>query len=143
MPEFKETKILLGGPDVTYNWENYLKHGADFLIIGEGEETLLEFTNQFFGDQKYEQVSGLAYWNEQGGMVKNTPRIKIKQVDQLPFPNRKKINLNSYLEVWKERHGKSTLNISTQRGCPYTCQWCSTAVYGQSYRRRKSGTGSG
>src|SRR5690606_15878093 len=24
----------------------------------------------------------------------------------------------------------------TQRGCPYTCKWCSTAVYGQSYRRR-------
>jgi len=26
--------------------------------------------------------------------------------------------------------------VSTQRGCPYTCKWCSTAVYGQSYRRR-------
>lgn len=28
------------------------------------------------------------------------------------------------------------MSISTQRGCPYTCRWCSTAVYGQSYRRR-------
>ena len=28
------------------------------------------------------------------------------------------------------------MTISTQRGCPYTCKWCSTAVYGQSYRRR-------
>ncbi len=27
-------------------------------------------------------------------------------------------------------------NINTQRGCPYTCKWCSSAVYGQSYRRR-------
>jgi len=30
-------KIILGGPDVTYNVENYLKAGADFLVIGEGE----------------------------------------------------------------------------------------------------------
>ena len=29
-------KLILGGPDVTYNCENYLKTGADFLIIGEG-----------------------------------------------------------------------------------------------------------
>ena len=35
-------KLILGGPDVTYNCENYLKTGADFLIIGEGEQTTLE-----------------------------------------------------------------------------------------------------
>ncbi len=28
------------------------------------------------------------------------------------------------------------MTVSTQRGCPYTCKWCSTAVYGKSYRRR-------
>jgi len=44
--------------------------------------------------------------------------------------------LHKYLKVWKKHHGKSTISVSTQRGCPYTCKWCSTAVYGQSYRRR-------
>ncbi len=136
MEEFKETKILLGGPDLTYNWENYLTNGADFLVIGEGEETFLEFSREFFGKQEYNKVPGLAYVNKEGGFVKNLARIKIKQVDELPHPNREKIDLSQYLKVWKENHGKSTLNISTQRGCPYTCQWCSTAVYGQSYRRR-------
>lgn len=136
MDEFKGIKILLGGPDLTYNWESYLKNGADFLVIGEGEETFLEFSNQFFGAQQYAKVPGLAYVNEEGGFVKNQARIKIKEVDDLPLPNREKIDLSQYLSVWKDNHGKSTLNISTQRGCPYTCQWCSTAVYGQSYRRR-------
>src|SRR6476646_7333068 len=32
--------IVLGGPDVTFNCENYLKAGAHFLVIGEGEETM-------------------------------------------------------------------------------------------------------
>lgn len=131
-----KTKILLGGPDITYNWENYLNHGADFLVIGEGEESFLEFLNEHNGQQDYSSILGLAYKNKNGGVVKNQSRIKIKDVDQLPIPNRKKIDLSPYLETWKTHHGKSTLNISTQRGCPYTCQWCSTAVYGQSYRRR-------
>lgn len=133
--ELSECKILLGGPDVTYNCENYLANGSDFLIIGEGEETFLEFIEQFSGSQDYLQVPGLAFINE-GNLVKNKPRVKIKEVDKLPLPNRSKIDLSQYLTVWKKHHGKSTLNISTQRGCPYTCQWCSTAVYGQSYRRR-------
>ena len=129
------TKILLGGPDVTYNWENYLSAGADFIVEGEGEETFYEFVRAVKSDQNYSEITGLIY-KDAAGFHKNKPRIKIKEVDQLPMPNRKKIDLNPYLNAWKTNHGKSTLSISTQRGCPYTCQWCSTAVYGQSYRRR-------
>lgn len=129
------TKILLGGPDVTYNWENYLAAGADFIVEGEGEETFYEFIRAVKSDQNYSEITGLIY-KDAAGFHKNKPRIKIKEVDQLPVPNRKKIDLNPYLNAWKTNHGKSTLSISTQRGCPYTCQWCSTAVYGQSYRRR-------
>ena len=44
--------------------------------------------------------------------------------------------MQNYLDTWKNNHGQSSMTISTQRGCPYTCKWCSTAVYGQSYRRR-------
>lgn len=132
----KNVKILLGGPDVTYNWESYLANGADFLVIGEGEETFLDFITALNADQNYDNIPGLAFVNKQGETIKNQTRIKIKQVDEIPFPNRKKIDLSKYLDTWKTYHGKSTLNISTQRGCPYTCQWCSTAVYGQSYRRR-------
>ena len=42
-------KIILGGPDVSYNVENYLQSGADFLIIGEGEETTYELCNAKIG----------------------------------------------------------------------------------------------
>lgn len=136
IPGLTKTKILMGGPDVSYNWENYLSHGADFLVIGEGEETFYEFCEAFYGLQEYSKIPGLAFINEVGKMTKNQARVKIKQVDELPMPNRKRIDLEKYLEVWEKHHGKRTVNVSTQRGCPYTCKWCSTAVYGQSYRRR-------
>src|SRR5690606_22619334 len=68
--------------------------------------------------------------------IQTPERTKIKSIDELPVPSRDKIDLEKYLKCWKDHHSKSSVSISTQRGCPYTCKWCSTAVYGQSYRRR-------
>lgn len=128
-------KIVLGGPDITYNCENYLKTGVDFLIIGEGEETTLELYKAIINNTDYSTIAGLAYL-ENGLVKKTSPRIKMKDLSNLPLPNRSAIPINKYLNTWKTHHGKSSITVSTQRGCPYTCKWCSTAVYGQSYRRR-------
>lgn len=128
-------KIVLGGPDLTYNVENYLKAGADFLVIGEGEETTFELYNAIVNNYNFNEIDGIAFL-ENGTIVQTKPRTKFKELDQLPLPNRKAINMQNYLDTWKTNHGQSSMTISTQRGCPYTCKWCSTAVYGQSYRRR-------
>lgn len=130
-----ETKIILGGPDVTYNYEKYLKAGADFIVIGEGEETMFELVSAIRDRESFSEISGIAF-KQAGEYVKNTARTKIKNINELPFPDREGIDLQAYLDVWKKHHGQSTISVSTQRGCPYTCKWCSTAVYGQSYRRR-------
>ena len=52
------------------------------------------------------------------------------------MPDRHAIDLQPYLSAWKDHHGQATTSLSTMRGCPYTCRWCSRAVYGLSYRRR-------
>ncbi|QBZ96852.1 B12-binding domain-containing radical SAM protein [Flavobacterium sangjuense] len=128
-------KIILGGPDVTYNIANYLKAGADFLVIGEGEETTFELYDAIMANAAFHQVDGIAFL-ENNQIIQTTARTKFKELDELPLPNREAINMHNYLETWKTNHGQSSMTISTQRGCPYTCKWCSTAVYGQSYRRR-------
>ncbi|UBM59292.1 B12-binding domain-containing radical SAM protein [Marinilongibacter aquaticus] len=128
-------KIVLGGPDVSYNCENYLKAGADFLIIGEGEETMCELYTALLAEEDISTIHGLAYL-QNGKLKKTAPRTKIKDLAELPLPNREAIDFSLYLDTWKKHHGKSSMTVSTQRGCPYTCKWCSTAVYGQSYRRR-------
>ncbi len=128
-------KLILGGPDITYNCENYLNTGVDFLIIGEGEQTTLELYNAIVNSKEHQNIAGIAYL-ENGVVKKTSPRVKMKDLSQLPLPNRKAIPVDKYLDTWKTHHGKSSMTVSTQRGCPYTCRWCSTAVYGQSYRRR-------
>jgi anaerobic magnesium-protoporphyrin IX monomethyl ester cyclase len=143
-----QTTIILGGPEVTYSAENFLRHGADYIIIGEGEETMTELVRNLTlvpvqvreraaaqQVEAFSDIPGIAYL-ENDRFVQTSEREKIRDLNDLSIPNRKKINLREYLHVWRKHHGKSTLSVSTMRGCPYTCKWCSRAVYGLSYRRR-------
>ena len=131
-------KIVLGGPEIRYNANDFLNFGADYLVIGEGEETSLELMIAL-NEKRYDDIKnipGLGFKYQSNEIVFTTEREKLKEVDSLPFPGRDKINLQLYLNAWKERHGENAISISTMRGCPYTCKWCSRAVYGLSYRRR-------
>jgi anaerobic magnesium-protoporphyrin IX monomethyl ester cyclase len=141
----RNTLIVLGGPDVTHNIPDYLATGVDLIVIGEGEQTMLEIAVTAVEiapfrqlHSAFESVCGLAYLLPDGSVFKTPPREKMRDIDVLPFPNRHKIDLSQYLHAWKKAHGHNAVSISTQRGCPYTCRWCSTAVYGQSYRRRSA-----
>ncbi|MFZ4613549.1 MAG: B12-binding domain-containing radical SAM protein, partial [Bacteroidia bacterium] len=82
-------------------------------------------------------IQGLSFI-ENGNITENEDRKKLLDMDSLPSPAREKINLQLYFNAWKEKHGASTISVSTMRGCPYTCKWCSRAVYGQSYRRKNA-----
>lgn len=134
----KATRIILGGPEVRHHKERFLRAGADVIVLGEGEETLYDAVttlgNAF--SPFLDQVPGIAFLNARGEVVENAGRPQIKDVNSLPIPDREAIDLHPYLETWKKHHGTATLSINTMRGCPYTCKWCSRAVYGLSYRRR-------
>ena len=134
----RETVVVLGGPDVTHNVENYLAAGADILVIGEGEQTMLEIAQTVLKGNKtqFGHIDGVAFRLEDGSVFITKSREKMRSLEELPQPARHKIDLQLYLNAWKNAHGQSAISVSTQRGCPYTCRWCSTAVYGQSYRRR-------
>lgn len=129
------TKIILGGPEVRNYSENFLNYGADFIIIGEGEETTLELIKALENKHDHSNIKGIAYL-EHGKLITTPERPLIKDINILPFPNRKKIDFTPYLNGWKTHHGYSMMSVNTMRGCPYTCKWCSRAVYGGTYRRR-------
>lgn len=132
----QHTKIILGGPEVRNHKEKFLEYGADIIVFGEGEETMLEIAEAFSkNDVSWNNIAGIAF-KENGNIVTGAERILIKDINSLPFANRKKIDLQKYFDAWKQKHGISMLNVSTMRGCPYSCKWCSRAVYGTSYRRR-------
>lgn len=134
--ELPQTTIILGGPEVRSHAANFLSAGAHYIVIGEGEQTCLELIACLMEGKELMHVSGLIYMTPEGNMHKTGEREKLKDLDKLPMPARNKIDLQLYLNAWKEAHGMNAVSVNTMRGCPYTCKWCSRAVYGQSYRRR-------
>lgn len=138
-PDLYNCKIILGGPEVRNHAENFLNYGAHVIVLGEGEETMLELVTFFNGTSTFshlQEIKSIAYLNESKLLCFSESRPLLKQIDLLPVPNRKKINMQLYFDTWKKHHGQSVVSVSTMRGCPYTCKWCSRAVYGQSYRRK-------
>ncbi len=134
----KNTYIILGGPEVRAHKENFLGAGADVIVLGEGEETMHEVVTTLGNVMSpfLDTIQGIAFTNAKGEIVETPQRPLQKEIDRLPMPDRLGIDLQVYLDVWKKFHGKATTSLSTMRGCPYTCKWCSRAVYGLSYRRR-------
>jgi radical SAM superfamily enzyme YgiQ (UPF0313 family) len=137
--QLERMKIVLGGPEVRNHAKEFLLHGADVLVIGEGEETMLQLMQHFSaGKDELSQVKGIAFIDAKKDICINEDQRLLRSMDELHFPNRKKIDLQKYFDAWKNAHGSSTLSLSTMRGCPYTCKWCSRAVYGGTYRRRSA-----
>jgi radical SAM superfamily enzyme YgiQ (UPF0313 family) len=131
-------KVVLGGPEPANYLEEYLAEGADAIVIGEGEKTLYELLNIWSGKENagLESVAGLGFTGPGNALVQTTAREKIKDINELPVPDRAAIDIPKYLDAWKGAHGYSSVSLITMRGCPYTCKWCSHSVYGESYRRR-------
>jgi len=129
--------VILCGADVTDHYEKYLEQGADYCLLGEGEETLSELLHQLEASQeaKLESILGLAY-KSNSQIIKNLKRPDIKNLDSLPFPAWDLIDVQKYKKIWKEKHGYFSMNMVTTRGCPYHCNWCAKPIWGQRYNSR-------
>lgn len=136
--ELKHTVIALGGPEVRHHAREFLKYGAHVIVVGEGEETMLELCQAIQLGKMINGPDGIKgiITEYKDYLIDAGERPLIKNIDELPFPAREKTDLNKYINAWRNAHGESSISVSTMRGCPYTCKWCSRAVYGGTYRRR-------
>jgi anaerobic magnesium-protoporphyrin IX monomethyl ester cyclase len=130
--------VVLGGPESANYPSEYLTHGADVIVVGEGESTMAELLPALAarGPHKLHGVTGTVFRDEQGAVVTNPERTKIADLDSIPWPDRGRIDQARYVDVWRQKHGMGSVNMITARGCPYKCNWCSHAVFGYTHRRR-------
>lgn len=125
--------VIISSSDATDNLENYFAHNADYIIIGEAEQTLLELVNALHNNKKnISLINGLAYI-ENNSVVKTTSRSVLKDLDQLPLPAWDLVDIAPYKKMWLAKHGYFSINFVTTRGCPYKCNWCAKPVYGNRY----------
>jgi radical SAM superfamily enzyme YgiQ (UPF0313 family) len=128
--------VIVSSSDSTDHYDEYLQKGADFVLLGEGEQSLLEIVNAIRdGQQDFSSILGLAYI--QNGMVLKTPaRPVMRDLDALPMPAWDLIDVPAYRAIHLEHRGYFSLNVSTTRGCPFKCNWCAKPIYGNRYNAR-------
>jgi len=106
--------IIVCGADATDHTREYLDRGADFVLIGEGEETLVELLKRLTWktNTAFESILGLAYKKDGVNHI-NLRRPDIRNLDELPFPAWDLIDLGPYRSIWLERHGFFSMNMVT------------------------------
>jgi anaerobic magnesium-protoporphyrin IX monomethyl ester cyclase len=128
--------VIVSSSDSTDRFEMYLDKGADFILLGEAELTLLELSNALeSGKTDYLSIEGLAY-KQNDAIVKTKHRNVIKDLDTLPFPAWDMINMEPYRNMWLSHTGYFSMNMGTTRGCPFKCNWCAKPIYGNRYNSR-------
>ncbi|MFN8373274.1 MAG: radical SAM protein [Anaerolineae bacterium] len=130
--------VILGGPEPPYYAADYLRHGADIIVKGEGELTLAELIPHLtkHGLTGLDKITGVAFIDDSGEVIETDPRVFIQDLSANPWPDREAIDIPEYMRIWKDNHGQSSISVIHARGCPYTCTWCSHSVYGNTHRRR-------
>lgn len=128
---------IASGSDATDNPERYLDHGADFVILGEGEVTLAELLDHLTDPKRKDPsgIMGIAFRDKSGQLVRTDQRANLKDLDAIPFPAWDLVDIATYRRAWR-RHGRFSMNMSTTRGCPYHCNWCAKPIWGQRYAVR-------
>ena len=128
--------VIVSSSDATDRFEMYLDAGADFILLGEGEITLLKLIDAIQKNETdFFNIEGLAFLRNET-VVKTKKRSVMQNLDELPFPAWDIIDMEPYRQSWMKHAGYFSLNIATTRGCPFKCNWCAKPIYGNRYNTR-------
>ena len=128
--------VIVSSSDSTDHYEQYLQEGADFILLGEAEQTLAELVAAI--EQKetnFLSIPGLAYKQDEA-VIKTVRRNVLKELDSLPFPAWDLVDIDIYRKTWIKHKGYFSMNMATTRGCPFKCNWCAKPIYGNRYNSR-------
>ncbi len=140
--------VLVNGSDSSDHPELYLAAGAVGVARGEGDWTLLEASDLVLDSPSWSDAWRTCGWPDDmpppaglsilrmGERIDGSPRAVERDPDRFPDPARDLVDLAAYHGVWRQAHGRTSMNIASSRGCPYHCNWCAKPIWGQRYAMR-------
>ncbi len=131
-------RVIVHGSDATDNAMEFLRRGAECVLEGEAEYSLLYVVQALLAGAGPANIPGVLCLNREGhGQAARTgSRNASRQTSTLPLPARDLLDLSAYRKAWKDTHGIFSLNLIASRGCPFRCNWCAKPIFGDSYQLR-------
>lgn len=130
-------KIVIGGVHVSALPQFVMEEHAyliDCVVVGEGEETMLEVVNAFQNNLTIENIKGLVY-NNRGKITRNESRPFIEDLDSIPVPARDLIPQYLFKPNMHNARYRNCYSVLTSRGCPFKCSFCAARIVsGVKYR---------
>lgn len=128
-------KIIVASSDANDHAEEYLLAGADVVILGEAEVTLLEVVQAMQAATSLVDIPGTATMVDDA-VCKGAKRKVMTNLNALPIPAWDLLHIAPYKKMWMSSEGSLSINIATTRGCPFKCNWCAKPIYGDRYTSR-------
>jgi len=124
--------VVWGGVHPTLFPEQTAGHPlVDYVVRGEGEETLSELLRALSGEISLEEVAGLTFRRGQE-IVSNPDRKPFADLDSLPLPAYDLIDMADYPNI------RRTFDYQSSRGCPFRCAFCYNLTFSRRRWRAKS-----
>lgn len=130
------SRIIAGNMISTAHPELLLKNSdVDICVIDEGEDTITELAGMIGDYPRLEKVDGISY-KDGGRIIRTKERRRIEDLDRLPYPAWDLFDMDLYLKrPIHSEHGRKSINLSTVRGCPFQCVYCSRPFGSRVHRR--------
>ena len=114
-----DTKIWLGGPEVSYDAKQVLERNPQItgVMKGEGEETFLELVRHYAdGAPGLSEIRGIA-WRGGDGLIRDNGFRGPVDLDTVPF-------------IYQDLSGfdNRILYYESSRGCPFSCSYCLSSI---------------
>jgi anaerobic magnesium-protoporphyrin IX monomethyl ester cyclase len=126
---FPKAFLLMGGEHVTGFPEFSLEHAPlDAVVMGEGEETIVQLLEHIEKGLALDNVAGIAYKDSEGSIRENARRNRMKEIDSITKPAWDLFDIQKYNEV-NQPHGSSQgkfMPMLATRGCPFSCTFCTS-----------------
>ncbi len=138
---FPKTKVILGGVNATLAHHELIKNPyVDIIVRNEGEESFFLVLQSIYGKIAYYNILGTTAKDPNGNIFVNPDREFIKNLDDIPIPDRTLINYKRYLSNDKLYFTTKNFPVGTiisSRGCGFNCIFCSTkTMWSQKWRPR-------
>jgi len=136
---FPNKLLILGGEHPTALTELcFSQSPCDIVVLGEGEETLLELCAKLAAGDDPGATAGIAF--RDADTVRTNPRRKrIRDIDQIPLPAWHHFDVARYID-YRQPHGSAdgrSMPMLATRGCPFQCTFCgSPGMWGTTWRAR-------